>query len=195
LSWRARCWRAALRSEASVRLHQVKNAFVQRLPARLDASGTWMEVSGSQSERISVMGTTWAMRARPSILPAMSPRMRCFLNGQFAFRGRRDRAPHRHESVFSRIQVVLPTDSSITRTRLSAAAPPGPRQKPVPLSVVPNRPTSRCGCHSTNLGCGFSTLSNFFESRNRLIFIAPFAHAVGFIPWLEEAQQLFAGMG
>jgi hypothetical protein len=42
-------------AEPSVRLHQVKDAFVHgcRAPGRIQ---TWMEVSGNQSERISVMG-------------------------------------------------------------------------------------------------------------------------------------------
>jgi len=145
-----------------VRLHQVKNAFVHgcRAPGRVR---TWMEVSGNQSERISVMGNDLAMRQGRRYCRRC--RQGCgVLNGN-RVQGRRDPRSSPARSV-QRIQVVFPRFIDHSDKAF-------PRSRP----VGQNRYTFR-GSKSSDLSLRMHSTnsvwllnSHNFESRNRLIFM------------------------
>ena len=67
-------------AEPSVRLKQVKDAFVHgcRAPARVR---TWMEVSGTRSERISVMGNDLGNANQAVDMAGDVPKDAVFLSG------------------------------------------------------------------------------------------------------------------
>jgi len=71
---------AAPDAEPSVRLKQVKDAFVHgcRAPGRVR---TWMEVSGNQSERLSVMGNDLGNARKAVDIAGDVAKKAVFLNG------------------------------------------------------------------------------------------------------------------